>query len=62
MVETELAVRCLRWHKNNPKCTYENWLEDGYGIKRLRGMISFALVRITPDVSLSSQRVLNKTG
>jgi len=30
------------WHKNNPKCTYENWLDDGYGIKRLKGMLSFA--------------------
>lgn len=30
------------WHKNNPKCTYENWLNDGYGIKRLKGMLSFA--------------------
>ena len=30
------------WHKNNPKCTYENWLNDSYGIKRLKGMLSFA--------------------
>jgi hypothetical protein len=30
------------WHKNNPKCTYERWLEDSYGIKRLKGMLSFA--------------------
>ena len=30
------------WHKDNPKCTYERWLDDSYGIKRLKGMLSFA--------------------